>query len=380
MSRHRLRAARWRRRAAAAAVALGIACIGPAAAQTARDPAGGVVTGGVDFGRFRIGPAGGRTTVSQLALPVGVVFPLGRLTVDLGTAWVRSSLEDPTGARRTVTSLADTELRGSLTLGRDAVVLSLLLNLPTGLDRAAVEDFPVLGAISSSFLALPVPSHGSGFSATSGVAVALPAGAWNVGLAGSVRMSARYTPYADPAGELTLKPGVEGRVRAGVDRLIGNARVTGGLTYSTFGTDEFGAGALGSGFYRPGARWIAEAGVVGRLGPRMTLGVHGWHFRRQDGDSVGRGVGNAEQLTAGGAVAGFALGRIDLQAGVDGRLTRLGDADGHLVGGFVGAAIAVGTRLSVVPRVRLDRGRLGPSGARASVEGMSVSVFLRTWY
>ena len=342
-------------------------------------PSGRTAVSGVEHRQFRIGEDSTRVTIGQTVVPFGLVVPMGRLTLDLGGAYAWSSLEVGRRDRNQVSGFTDTELRGSLTLGRDLAVLTLLVNLPTGLDRVSATDFAVLGAVSSSFLALPVNAYGNGFSATPGLAVAIPAGAWNVGLAGSVRINGRFTPFVDAsAGAVSYRPGVEGRIRAGVDRTVGRSRFEAGFTYSTFGNDEYGTGTATPGLYRPGGRWIAEAALTAPVASRAVLTVFGWHFRRSAGDSVGAIVATSERLTAAGGTLRVDLDpRIRLDLGLDARFTSQGGTTGWLGGGEAGLGVAIGGGVSLNPLVRVDLGRLNPDGPGRSIRGVGASVFLR---
>ncbi len=336
------------------------------------------VVAGAEFRRFKIGDDSTGATVRQSVVPFGAVATLGRFVVDIGGGYASSTLSLGPRGERTLSGLTDTQVRGSLTLGRDLAVVTVMLNLPTGLDRLTLADFPVLGAISSSFLALPVNAYGSGFSATSGLALALPAGAWNVGLAGSVRVSSRYTPFDDPTGVLSYRPGVEGRIRVGVDRSIGRSRIEGGFTYSTFGTDQYSSGTAAEGLYQPGPRWIGEASVTAPVGRRALLTLSGWHFQRSQGDTVGVVVANAEKLTAGDAILRIDQGpRVSVQLGLGARWTSQGPATGWMGGGEVGLGLELGGGLTLSPAARIDTGRLEVSGVGQSIKGIGGSVFLR---
>ncbi len=347
------------------------------AAQTAAGGQGVVV--GAENRRFRIGPDSSSTTVDQWVVPVGASWQRGRLGVDLGTSWVRSRLALGDSGR-SVSGLADTQIRAGYTFGQDFVVASLVANLPTGLSRAPAADFPVLGAISSSFFAFPVASHGAGFSLTGGMAVAIPAGQWNVGLAGSMRWSGEYTPYVDATGPFSYRPGLEGRIRAGVDRIVGRSRVTAGLTYSGFGTDEYGAGGTATaGLYRPGNRWTVEGSVAAPVGRNGLLSFYGWHYRRVAGDSSRTPVANDERLTAGGVTWATPIrAGVDLDLSMDARTGRMGLAPGRLVGAQLGLGIALGRRLALQPSVRYDLGSLDPVPGRLDVRGYGISVFIRS--
>lgn len=348
---------------------------GVAAAQTGPNRAG---VSGAEFRQVEVGDDPQRVAIRQAVVPFGLVVPLGRFAVDLGGAYAWSSLTAGQSGERTVSGLTDTQVRGSLTLGRDRAVVTLLVNLPTGVDRIPLANAPVAGAVSSSFFAFPVNAYGSGFSATSGVALAAPAGRWNLGVAGSVRVSGRFTPFADATEELSYRPGLEGRLRVGVDRTIGRSRVEAGFTYSTFGNDEYGAGTASQGRYRPGARWIGEASLTAPVGSRTLLTLFGWHFARSAGDTADVGLPNDEKLTAGGGTLRIeASPRLSLEVGLEARRTREGDGSGWLGGGRAGAGIALGSGLSVSVSARLDGGRLDGGGGRRSVRGFGSSVFVR---
>jgi hypothetical protein len=333
---------------------------------------------GGEFRQIKIGEGAGQTTVRQWAVPLGAAYSSGRVSFDLGTAYAVSRLALGT-AERSVSGLTDAQVRGSYTFGRDAVVASLVLNLPTGRAKAPPADFPVQGAISSSFFGFPVNAYGNGFSATAGLAAAIPAGQWNLGLAGSMRVSARFTPYSDPSGSLTYKPGVEGRIRAGVDRIVGRSRLTAGFTWSTFGTDQLSAGTTTAGLYQPGPRWLAEGQATVPVGARSRLALQAWHYQRNAGDSVGVTVPNSERLSSVGAVLHAALNRsVGIRLGLDGRLWHQGDADGKLGGGLVGLGIPLGSRVTFSPEVRYDVGRLEPTSGSLRVRGIGASAFIRS--
>lgn len=164
---------------------------------------------GAQARQLRFRTATDQFTVRQVVVPAGLSWRRGAFGLDLGSAWVDSRLE--AGAvSRSVSGLTDTQVRGTYTLGRDLAVLTVAANLPTGLKEAPLADGSVLGAVSSSFLAFPVPAHGSGAALTGGLAVAVPAGDWNIGLAGSLRWSAEYTPTARVRQPSRTRPGWRG--------------------------------------------------------------------------------------------------------------------------------------------------------------------------
>jgi hypothetical protein len=191
--------------------------------------------------------------ISELAIPVFVSIPFGsRFTFDVGTAYARAKVTSGSAASE-VSGLTDTQLRGNLSLGTDFVVLTGGVNLPTGKSTVDLDQVTAAGRIGSDFLAFPISNLGTGLAVTGGVAVARPIGDWNLGFGGSMRRSAEYQPFNQPGTTLKFTPGDEYRARVGLDHLLGNGRISFGLTYSAFGDD-----VAGNSIYNTGNRVIAQ--------------------------------------------------------------------------------------------------------------------------
>jgi hypothetical protein len=314
----------------------------------------------------------------QVEVPVGFIFSRGRLRIDLGSAFVSTQLLRVDSSEQRVDHVIDTQLRGAYVFGRDAVVATLALNLPTGPRHASPRDYAVLGTVSPSFLGFPVAAYANGFSATGGVAAAIPAGDWSFGFAGSLRVSSRFTPYEDGNGPVTYKPGVEGKLRAGADGLVGASRLSAGFTYSTFGDDQFGAGGTLRGAYHPGPRWLAEVALVAPLSG-STLNASLWNFRRSAGDTTGASARNKENLA--GAELSLAIpisAALILEPGLSGRVSKPQSGRARMVGVGGGLQMRLTERLTLTPTARYDSGWLeDPLGARAPFHGGYGSAFLR---
>ncbi len=330
--------------------------------------------------------------VRQIAFPAGILIPVGRLSIDIGGYYAATTLQRLDGSSHTVSGPTDTQVRASYVIGRDAVVASVMVNLPTGLDRLDPTDFNVLGAVSSAFLVFPVNSYGNGSSVTGSLAGVLPVGSWNLGLAASIRRNGEFTPLVQTdIGPITYHSGVEGRVRAGVDRLVGSSRFALGVTYSTFGNDEF-SGKSGLNQYRPGRRWIEEASLLAPFG-RGTLTLFAWNYHRSAGDTTGAGqanAGNSESLFSAGGAASLPLGvGVHVEPGIEGRYWKPENSRGFLFGSFVALRVKLSDRLDLLPTVRYDVGYLDAGATRANapnaanlgrhdLAGVSVSLFLRS--
>lgn len=220
------------------------------------------------------------TAASQWSIPLVVVAPIGRrMSLDVTTHLAHNSVSGD--STRTFTGLTDTQLRLLYTLGRDRAVASLSLNLPTGKRSFSTSEFTVSSSMSSPFLSFPVSSLGTGFGVTGGLAYTVPTGGWNFGFAGAVRYASSYRPFSDQP--LTFNPGLEGRLRIGADRIIGQrSRLLVGATYSTFSTDQFSGSGIVNGWFNPGPRFIVDAGYAYSAG-RTTFGFAAWNYYRAAG-------------------------------------------------------------------------------------------------
>jgi hypothetical protein len=337
------------------------------------------VTGGFESRFYWFGEDLAVKSLAQWAIPLTAIVPGGRWTVDIGSWYASTSLERLDGVRETVTGFTDTQIRGSYVLGRDKVILTAVANLPTGESGLTPSEYAVLAAASSSFLAFPVNAYGSGASITAGGAGTFRAGVWNLGLAGSFRLSAQYTPFEDAEGSFTYQSGPEFRFRGGADRLIGSSRLAFGLTFSTFSTDEYSTGGGGTGVYRPGRRLIAEAYWSTLVG-RSTVTTYVWDFFRWSGDSSGTSTGNRENLLAGGAVMHVPLRRtVTWEPSVEGRLSLPQEGSAALAEFGSAFRIRMSRTLTLVPVARFNLGRLeAPDpGWGHSIRGMAFSVYVR---
>ena len=227
--------------------------------------------------------------VSQLALPIAVVLPITRgITIDIGTAWASARVEG--ASRSTIAGLTDTQVRASWTLGSDAVVLTAGMNLPTGRSTVTEDEIVAAGLIGNDFLALPISNMGTGFGGTGGIAAARPFGAWNVGIGGSLRYSARYEPFEIGGQRAQYEPGNEYRLRAGADRPLLGGRVSLGATLSMFGDD-----AAGGTTYSTGNRYVVQGAWAGAWRD-VDLSVAAWNLTRGEGETVG-GVAPWENIS-----------------------------------------------------------------------------------
>lgn len=341
--------------------------------------------GGVEARQYAFGEKFAVDKLRQVAFPMGVIVPVGRrFSFDIGTNYAITTVvrPDSAGGSDSFSSFTDTQIRASYVLGTDAVVASVLVNLPTGKQTTTLSQFNVASSASSTFLLFPVNSYGSGTSVTPGIAAAASAGNWNLGLAASLRFSGEYEPFSDSASNsVKYQPGVETRIRAGADRLLGQSRLSLGFTFSTFSNDELRGGGFGSGAYDPGNRFIVDAGLQSPLAGGI-VSVYAWNYHRAAGaagDSAGSSIGNRENVFTFGVSGAFPVGtRMSLEPLAETRIWTPEDGSGYLVGLGSGLRIDLSPAVAFVPGLRVDFGSItDAAGVSNSITGWGLTGFLR---
>ncbi len=360
-------------------------CIGLAAAvmllpalARAQDPSRARFLTGVEYYTTTFDSGLGTKTVSELVVPIGLVAPVSRrLNFDVGTYFVNARRTDAAGAEATLSGLTDVVARAAIALKPDVATVTFAVNLPTGQATLANEQLLVAGAVATDLIPYPVSSFGTGFNMTSGLAVAVPAGGWAVGLAGSYRYNGEYTPLSADSS-LTLRPGSEFRVRFGADRLVGQGRFALGVTYSTFSRDEFGADQA-----RPGGRIISQVSWNVPVGRNSSVSFFAWDIHRSAGDSTPSLPALKQNTVAFGMQGSFMVARNQLRPSAEYRHQWAGSASSGFAsaGSVFGLAtryyITAGRRATVIPGVRVDVGTIPVGTGSVSFTGVSGSLGLR---
>lgn len=341
----------------------------------AQDPSRARVVTGAEFYTMSFDPGTGTKSMREMVVPVGLVLPISpRFSLDVGTYVVSVERQDENGATATISGLTDVIVRGGYQLRQDFATLTFGMSIPTGQGTLTRDQLLAAGTVASDLIPFPVTSFGAGFTATTGLAIAVPAGAWAIGLAGSYRYNASYDPIAPDTADPnppSLTPGSEFRVRLGLDRLVGQGRLTAGVTYSTFSQDEFGADRAS-----PGPRIITQLSWNLPLG-NNSASLYVWDVYRGAGDATTSLPSIKQNTIAVGVVGGFRMGRGTLRPALEFRSqstqSDTGDESGTLIG--VGAKYQwqVGSRMTVIPGARFDTGTIADIG----FTGLSGSLGLR---
>ncbi len=335
----------------------------------------GSVIGGVTVRQYNYGSGFPIDYARQIAIPVALAAPVGkRLAIDIGTYYAVTTVRQG-GKNTSFSNITDTQLRAAYTLGVDALVASVMVNLPTGPETTTLQRFGVAASAASNFLLFPVNTYGTGFSVTPGLAGAVTTGDWNLGLAASVRWSSEYEPFS---GGTTVKyqPGLETRIRAGVDRLVGKGRFALGATFSTFASDQLSGSGLGGGTFDPGNRLLVD-GEYTFPASGGTLTTYAWNYYRaaSSGGSTAR-----ENVLAAGLSGRWSLGpKTSLEPVLEARFWSPEKGSGTLVGGGTALRMQVSPKLTFSPSARLDLGsvKTATSGGSKSVFGWEFSAIMR---
>jgi hypothetical protein len=273
-------------------------------------------------GGARIGPqfysytlgAPSNVTITETAVPFFAFVPLGGMTLDVGSAYamvnVKSTVAGQTRESK-ITGLTDTQIRATMNLGTDMVVLTAGLNVPTGKSTADTSEQMAAALIGNDFLVLPISSMGSGFGGTGGLALAKPVGLWNLGAGLSVRSGMPFDPYQDAAGnKLRYTPGTEMRVRLGIDHPYGSGRAALGFTYSKFSDDKFQTSV-----YNTGDRMFTQGSLSNAIWNGDYL-LSAWNMLRTSGTLADGSATGAENISDVSAAFGLKLGAGRVEPGV----------------------------------------------------------------
>jgi hypothetical protein len=312
--------------------------------------------------------------IEQVAVPLAMIFPIGgRFSVDIGTYYAYTKVQPTSGASQSLSGFTDTQLRASYVMGRDAVVASFMVNVPTG--KKTAQNSLLLGYAGNNFLLFPVNAYTNGTSVTGGLAFAKTTGGWNLGIAGSARYNTEYKPFSDV--DSTYQPGLEGRFRVGADRLVGRSRLQAGFTFSTFGTDQ--AGGVTVGFNQPGNRYISELSLTSPVGAG-SMSFYAWDFYRGQNGAVTSTAVSHENIFTGGVSSSFPMGRkLAFEPGVEARLWTPNDGMGNFFSANAGLRWTMGSHLTFTPAGRFGFGKIRAPGAsvQSNLTGWQANGLLR---
>lgn len=329
---------------------------------------------GPQYVNYTIGSGSTQKTVTQFSVPIAFILPVSdRFTVDVSTSWADSRVSSNGVESSKISGLTDTQLRGNLALFDNSAIITLGVNIPTGMYKVPDAQQEAAGQIGSSFLLYPISSMGSGSAFTGGVALAKTWGEWNVGFGGSFRYSSPFDAFQVQNQVLRFEPGSESRARLGLDRAVGEGRVSLAATYSAFTDDK-----ADSTTFATGSRTLGQATFFYPTDNGNDWTVSVWDLYRAQGQRIGA-VAPAENIANLNVGYGFNVGGMYVQPSVEGRAwTR--DAT------QAGTATTGGLRLrfdwmglSVNPAVTYSIGNVYAEGSTTAldVKGLRTTLLIR---
>jgi hypothetical protein len=331
---------------------------------------------GPQFVTYTLG-APSSVTITEMSVPIFAFMPVTPgLSIDIGTAFASANVKSTAGGQAresSISGLTDTQIRATMNLGTDMVLLTAGLNLPTGRTTADTSEQMAAALIGNDFLSFPISSMGSGFGGTGGLALAAPVGAWNLGAGVSVRSSMPFDPYVDRNGtKLRYTPGTEMRARLGLDHPYGTGRASIGLTYSKFGDDQFQTS-----IYNTGDRLLTQ-GYVSNAILTGDYVVSAWNLYRRSGTLADGSPTGAESITDLSAAYGMTMGAGRIEPGVSVRTWMQQDTPSSLQSTVSLRYEWTSGRLGISPMAGFTFGKMGATSTEtASLSGYRVQLTMR---
>ncbi len=336
----------------------------------------------------------------QFTLPVTASSPLGNgWRLDVTTLFASGNVtftDSVSGTTRSASlaGMSDVRARATGRLLRDAVLLTVGVNAPTGRTSLTGSQFSALRTLSAPALGMGSSPVGAGLSGTVGIVVAQQLGDWALAYGTSYELRGQYQPVAAlTAGSESADflPGGVFRASLGADRLIGAHRLSLAAAADVFADDRLrgvpvsdpdqssGDGGNGESRVRLGPVLSADGQLLiatSRLRELRTYAAYRWRapFAR-DGRTVERSSG--QYVEAGiRAVVPWRRTR-ELILATDARWhSGLGVDQGLPTAGVTGASASAAVQftrglLSAQPFVRAQVGQLRQRAALVPAEGRS---------
>ncbi|MBN2201863.1 hypothetical protein JW777_07925 [bacterium] len=207
----------------------------------------------------------GDDRVSEFSLPVTFLYPLGpKAGFYAATSPIVSGSLDAV-AEYSLSGLSDMKLGGHWLTGRDRILLTFGLNLPSGKSGLKAEEYAVASILAMPAFNFRYPTLGQGPDVQIGISGATEWNGWIVGGGVCGLRKGLYRPFRDV--DESYDPGDEVSVSAGAEKevtlLEKEMRLTGDAMLSVYGDDTWG----GEKVFRPGRRLLLQIRSDFRAGP-----------------------------------------------------------------------------------------------------------------
>ena len=351
----------------------------PLAAQGPTSGVGLVGRTGIVVDGYAFGSPYAFDHIVEWTFPVSLARQFGpRFAVDLSTSYAHASATTTSGTFE-LSGATDTDVRASWTAVPSHLIVTIAGTLPTGKRAVPDSTLPLLSALATELLGFTTPRFGTGGGVTSGFGTAFKVGErWAIGVGGSYRWYARYTPVA---GGSALEPGGEGRARFGAEGPIGGGGyLRSAVVYATSGTDTLSAGTRSA----SGGRFLLYSGLslpAGR-GSLFLYAYDRYRLRPRGYDSTVVQVPRGNVLALGARLERPLSPAVSLAPNVEFRDELVGGATGGLglLGWLVRPGVDVRYRASgtitILVQAQTALGRVAASGASVSLIGPRGVVLL----
>jgi hypothetical protein len=336
------------------------------------------VGGGVGYEVYNFGSAAsvGIESLSLLTTPFAARSGLfGASSLTVSGSFAAGTLTRADGSSTTISGLTDTNVQVDMPVGRDAVVLTAIVALPTGKATQTLEEAEAAGAFAADLLPFRVSNWGTGGRIGLATSFVHTAGDFGLGLSVGYSVAGEFELLEED--ERAYRPGNEIRIRAAVDRTIGRSgKAALQVTAYRFGTDELG----GQNLYQSGNRYSAIGSYAFAAGQGSNGILYTGLMHRANGTflDVSQDAPSQDLILAGGGLR-LPVGTVRLLPSVDARVFRSADGAGQGYATSVGASaeMPAGT-LTVVPSLR---GRFGNvivrEGQESGFTGADVGLMIR---
>ncbi len=207
----------------------------------------------------------GDNRASEFSFPVTFLYPLGpKAGLYAATSPIVSGSLKAV-ADYGLSGMSDMKLGGHWLMGRDRVLLTFGVNLPSGKSGLNTEEYAVASVLAMPAFNFRWPTLGQGLDVQIGAAGASEWNGWILGGGVCGLMKGGYKPFRDV--DESYDPGGEVSVSAGVEKeatMLGKEmRLTGDAMLSLYGDDTWG----GEKVFRPGRRLLLQIRSDFRAGP-----------------------------------------------------------------------------------------------------------------